>query len=420
MTLTLVLGLALNLVPTVTGLFTRGARPWFPLAHLVSLVVLAVFTAAAAVFIYALLARLVSRRTFDTIASWTQVAISVLLVFSYQMVPRLMDRLEGFRIEAAHPALLAFPPSWFAALTMVLMGESTGPRMLGMAVFAVALTAALAWAANRYLATGFARQVAALAEASVREPGPRARARRAARGGAGTRAGSLLRGLVPDPVERGAFRLACAYLTRDRDMRMRIYPSLAMVVVFPVIAILDPGRSSRLGAIMAVFMAGTLPATTMMTLKMSPQYLAAEVFRYAPLHGTAPLFHGVRKATLLFLTVPAALISGAILWFGLPDRNVLLTALPALMAIPTLSLLDGLVGDYLPLSIAPTSGRQSAIGVIVMMIGFVSLAGLAGIAALAQARGWLWHMMAGEALVLAIVHPLLLRVIRGRALSREA
>jgi hypothetical protein len=167
-------------------------------------------------------------------------------------------------------------------------------------------------------------------------------------------------------------------------------------------------------------MAGTLPATTMMTLKMSPQYLAAEVFRYAPLHGTAPLFHGVRKATLLFLTVPAALISGAILWFGLPDRNVLLTALPALMAIPTLSLLDGLVGDYLPLSIAPTSGRQSAIGVIVMMIGFVSLAGLAGIAALAQARGWLWHMMAGEALVLAIVHPLLLRVIRGRALSREA
>ena len=422
--LSLVLGLALNLVPMVTGLWSRGARPWFPLAHLVTLVVMAVFTSGVVVFAYAVLSRLVSRRAFDSIASWTQVAISVVLIVSYQLVPRLMDRLQGFHVEAAHPALLLLPPTWFASLSMVLMGAGSGLRMWTMAGVAVVLTIAMAWGANRYLAAGFARQVAALGEIAVREPSPRrVRARRAGTGADAepTRAptGALMGTFMRDPVERGAFRLARAYLARDRDMRMRIYPSLAMIVVFPVIAILDPQRNSRLGAIMAVFLAGTLPATAMMTFKMSPQYQAADLFRYAPLRGTASLFHGVRKAMLLFLAVPGVLVSATILWFGLPDRRIMLLAIPALAAIPTLSLMDGLAGDYLPLSIPPTSGRQGAINIGIMIASFVTLAVLAGLAAWAQATGWLWQMAGIELAALAILHPLMLRGIRVRTLSRE-
>lgn len=420
--LSLVLGLALNLVPMVTGLFTRDARPWFPLAHLVTLVIMSVFTAGTVVFAYAVLARLVSRRTFDTIASWTQVAISVVLIVSYQIVPRLMDQLQGFRVEAAHPVLMFLPPTWFASLSMVMMGTVSGLRMWTMAMMALLFTIGLAWAANRYLAAGFVRQVAALGETPAPEATPEVRARRAARAGeaprTGAPTGALMGTMLPDPVERGAFRLARAYLARDRDMRMRIYPSLAMIVVFPVIAILDPQRNSRLGAIMAVFMAGTLPASAMMTFKMSPHYQAAELFRYAPIRGTAALFHGVRKAMILFLAVPGVLLSGTILWFGLPDRHVLLLAVPALMAIPTLSLIDGLAGDYLPLSMAPTGGRQGAINIGIMLASFVTLAVLAGLAAWAQATGWLWQMAAVELAALLVLHPLLLRGIRVRELDR--
>ncbi|MGH7730141.1 MAG: hypothetical protein ACRENJ_02720, partial [Candidatus Eiseniibacteriota bacterium] len=162
--LSLVLGLALNAAPMVTGLFARGSRPWFPLAHLATLLAMSVFSAAAVVFVYGLLARLVSRRTFDTIASWAQVAISAVLVVSYQLVPRLMDRLGTFRLDSAHPALLALPPTWFAALAVALAGIDTGPRATALAAAAVATTVVLAWGANRYLAGGYARQVAALSE----------------------------------------------------------------------------------------------------------------------------------------------------------------------------------------------------------------------------------------------------------------
>jgi hypothetical protein len=415
-TLTLLLAVAVNLIPMFTGLLTRGARPWFPLAHLVTLLVMVLFSAGAVVFIYALLARFVSRRAFDTIASWSQVAITVVLIVSYQLVPRLMDRLEGFRVDAAHPVLLMLPPTWFAALSMVLMGVDTSARMLTMAGAAVMATGALSWSANRYLAEGYARQVAALSET----PAPARPARRSrAHAGVASGAARLLRVVMPDAVERGAFRLALAYLTRDRDMRMRIYPSLAAVLVFPVIAVLDPDKAARFGAIMTVFIAGTLPAMAMMTFKMSPHHAAADLFRYAPIHGTAAIFHGVRKATLLFLVLPGMLIGGLILWFGFPDHTVLLLTLPALMAIPTLSLLDGIAGDYLPLSIAPTAGRQGAVGLGMMLFGFLCLGVFAGLSALADHFGWFWHLLVAEAAALALLHPLLLRGIRMRRLSRE-
>jgi ABC-2 type transport system permease protein len=302
---------------------------------------------------------------------------------------------------------------------MVMLGSVTGVRTWTMAMMALLFTIGLAWAANRYLAAGFMRQVAALGEAPAPEATPAVRARRSARAKEAPRTGALMGTMLPDPVERGAFRLARAYLARDRDMRMRIYPSLAMIVVFPVIAILDPQHNSRLGAIMAVFMAGTLPASAMMTFKMSPQYQAADLFRYAPIRGTASLFHGVRKAMILFLAVPGVLVGGTILWFGLPDHRVLLLAIPALMAIPTLSLIDGLAGDYLPLSMAPTSGRQGAINMGIMIASFVTLAVLAGLAAWAQATGWLWQMAGVELAALLVLHPLLLRGIRIRELDRQ-
>jgi hypothetical protein len=326
-----------------------------------------------------------------------------------------MDRLGSFRLDTAHPVLLALPPTWFAALPMVLLGVDTGVRALTLAVAAVVVTVALAWGANRFLAEGYARQVAALSEATAPDR-PVATTRRRRVGP--SRFEALLARVIPDPVEFGAFRLARSYLARDRDMRMRIYPSLALIVVFPVLAVVDPERTSSFGAIMTIFIVGTLPATTMMTFKMSPHHAAADLFLYAPLHGTASIFHGVRKAMLFLLVVPGLAVSGAILWFGTPDHHMLMLTLPALMAIPTLSLLDGLVGDYLPLSIPPTGGRQGAIHVGMMLFGFALLAVFALLAAFSDAQGWFWQMMAAEVVLLALVHPLMLRHIRMRALSR--
>lgn len=403
---------AINLFPAFFGLAASGARWWYPVAHLATLALLVCFSTAAVVFVYAALSRLVNRAAFDTVASWSQVAVQAVLIVSYQLVPQFMDRLENLRIATAHPALLALPPAWFSALMDLLMGGGAGARSLALAALAVAGTPLLVWGALRYLADDYARQVAALSEMPV--------TRRT--GGRPPRRFALDRWLGPwlrDPVERGAFRLTTAYLARDRDIRMRTYPSLATVLVFAVLAIIGSDVGPRYGAFMAVLFAGTLPTTALMTFKMSPNHAAADLFRYAPIRGTAPVFHGVRKAVLVLLVVPSLAVTAAILWFGLDDHRPMLLALPAVLAVPTLSLIDGLAGDYLPLSMPPAGGRQGTINLAVVAVGLFGGGVFLGGALIAERFGHLWTMVAVELVALAIVHPLLVRFIRRRRLKRE-
>jgi hypothetical protein len=412
------LTLALNLVPMFTGLATHGARPWFPAVYLVTLVLLAPFSASSVVFVYALLARHVSRRRFDSIITWVQVAVSALLVVFYQVMPRLMNRLEQFRIDAAHPLLLFMPPAWFAALTDLMMFNGSSSRLLALAGAALVVTPLLGWAALRYFAVGYARQVAALSESQASRSAEASDATQRIHGGRGIEhwLGFWLR----DPVERGAFRLAVAYLTRDRDMRMRVYPQMATFLVLVAVTVFDPKTVAIAGPFITLFFAASLPASILMSLTLTPQFAAADIFRYTPIHGTSALFHGMRKAVLLLIVLPGVTASAVALWFLLPDHHGMKLTLPGLLGLPTLSVMTGLMGSYLPLSISPTALKQSANTLWVFLLGLLWIGLFAVLALAADHFGWLWQVLVIEVIALGLVHPWLLRDIRNRPLSEAA
>ena len=419
--LTLLLTLSLNLLPMFFGLWASGARPWFPLGHLIAISLLSFFCAGAVVFVYVALTRLVGRERFDNIASWFQLGVSVTFILGSQIIPRMISHASGFHIAPELPWLMILPPAWFAATEALIAGRmpaSALPHLVPMAAAGVIATLALSWAAFVRLAGDYARRVAALSEIPVAPP--RTESARRARGVApsGLRAlGSwIARGWMPDPVERAAFRLTALYMRRDRELRMRLYPSLASYLVFPILAVIDPQKLAII-PLMTVVMAAMLPAGTMMTLKSSTQYAAAEVFRYAPIGGTASLFHGVRKAAIAFMTLPVLAISAALLIAVLRDRTWLIAIIPGLLVMPSLSLIEGLTGDYLPLSQPPQTGRQGAINIGLYALSALVAGGLGAVGYFARRQGWFWQLITIEVIVVATIHFMLLRGIRARRLA---
>ncbi len=416
--LTLTLTFSLNLVPLALGLHATGAQPWFPLAHFTAITLLSLFCSGVVVFVYVLLTRLVGRERFDSFASWLQLGVSVTFILGYQIIPRMIDRAHGFHVAPEAPWLALLPPAWFAALETLLNGavpEHTVVRLLPMAATGLAATVAVAVAAVYWLAGDYARRVSALSETPLKPVRERVLVAASLRGRSGLFA-RLLGSWMPDPVERAAFGLAAAYMRRDRDIRMRLYPSLASYLVFPLLAIIDP-RKGSFAPVMTMVMAGMLTASTMMTLKVSAQFAASDVFHYAPLAGTASLFHGVRKAALLFMTVPVVLISSAILIFAVHDRDWLIAIVPALVLMPTLSLVEGLAGDYLPLSLPPAAGRQSGILIGLYLVSAVLVGGLSVLGWFARRHGWFVPLLGVEVVLVVMLHVLLLRGIRARPLA---
>jgi hypothetical protein len=413
---TLILAGALNLFPTFFGIAARGAKFWFPLVHLVSTVMLCVFCAAAVVCTYGLVIKFLDREKFDNFAAWSQVAMSIMFIGGYQVVPRMMRHFQGLSLEPYARYLFPLPPAWFAGLDSLVASDQVSFNTLSLALLGLAATGTLGYAAIGRLAPSYGEGLTKLSEGRNRSPRTERARRRPT-----TRQNPILRLWLRDPIEWRAFRLAAAYMRRDREIKLRLYPSLSIFIFFPLVGLLDRGRGgfSSIAPLITIWMLGTLPMSAMETLRMSSQFAAADIFFVAPLASAAPVFHGVRKATIYYLLVPMICIAGALIVGLNPDgRESFPLALPGLIAIPTLSLVPGLIGAYLPLSRPAARGEQSSRNMGLMFGMMFAMACIVGLSWLARSLDLLWILIAVELVVVSLLHWSFNRIIRNRPMGR--
>jgi hypothetical protein len=411
---TLILATALNLFPTMFALAIAGTRAWFPLVHLTSMVVLCIFCAAAVVCTYGLVIRFLNREKFDNFAAWSQVAMSILFIGGYQVVPKLLQRFEGFSLKPYARYLFALPPAWFAGLDSSIAGDLPSGALLGL--IGVGVTALLAYIAIGKLSPSYGEGLTTISESRSRTPtSARVRKRRELRN-------PFLRWWLRDPIELWSFRLAGAYMRRDRDMKLRLYPSLTIFLLFPLISLMDRrnGGFSAFVPLLTVWMMGLLPFQAMQTLQMSQHYLAADIFAIAPLQTAAPVFHGVRKATILYLLLPALALSGLLIAVLAPGGLLgLQLALPGLIAIPVFTLAPGVIEDYLPLSRPASRGEQSARNLGLTFTSMFLMGIVMGGAYIAWKLKVLWYAIGVELLFAILLYDFLNRIIKKRLLNRR-
>ena len=412
----LMLAAALNLFPTFFGLAARGARMWFPLVHVISVTLLCIFCASAVVCTYGLVIKFLDREKFDNFAAWSQVGMSIIFIGGYQVVPRLLQRFEELTFEPYARYLSPLPPAWFAGIDSWVAGDLPFADALVLVVCGLVFTAGLVYVAIGKLAPSYGEGLTRLSEGRSRTAKPaRVRSRST------SIRNPILRWWLRDPIERWAFRLAAVYMRRDRDIKLRLYPSLSIFLVFPLITLLDRNRGvfSAFMPLMTIWMLGTMPISALETLRMSSHYAAADIFAVAPLSSAAPVFHGVRKAIIYYLLVPSVCIAGVLIAYLAPGgRESLLLALPGLIAIPTLSLLPGLAEEYLPLSRPPARGEQSSRNMVLMFLTMFAMLGVVGVSWLAWSLGYLWALVAIELVVVSLLHWIINRAIRNRSLVR--
>ena len=397
----LVLALSLNFGSVAFGGFAREARWWFPLVHLASVVALVVFCCAAVVCAQTLVLRLVRRERFDDWVVWSQ---ALLMVFFYAG-PQLASRLlagRGLDLESVPRWLVLYPPTWFAAIDSSLAGQTVPDGSLLAAALAPIATLLLVVVALPRLSRGYDQTMARLRES----PPPRERARAAPRRGFLSPSRWLR-----DPVERASFRLVGAYFARDRDLRLVLFPMLASLVAPMIPALVSSGRA---GAVVgALTLSAIMPAIAPIVLGAiatcsHPE--AAQVFSTAPLANAGPLFHGARKAVLVWIVLPAIAVLAALAAAGGSGFENLMLALPSLMAVPASALGAGLDRHgWLPLATPIQRGSTSSAFLLTCLVAVFGGCALFGLGYAARHLGVFWPFLAVEAALLAALHVWLLR-----------
>ncbi len=308
------LAAAFNLAGFVVGLFASDGDWRFPLVHLLSTCLEAMFCTGCVVLVYQLCLRWFGRERLDGLMTMAQVFVSIAAVLSGQILPQLLFRLNHvvtFSVKSWWMILL--PPVWFAGFDDALAGsERRGAWVLGG--MGVGATLAVQLLAFGKLARDYGGGLQKIAEVvPTRAGGPASRRWL-------DRVTELppLRWWLRDHVERASFLLTSAYLVRDRDVKLRIYPAIAPILVLPFVFLMQNFGGGRnniggFGIALAGSYLGMTPLVALTILQYSQQWQASDVFRAAPMIGPAPLFHGARRAIMCIVAFPVIVGFGLII-----------------------------------------------------------------------------------------------------------
>ncbi len=396
---------AFNLAGFFVGAF-RAETGWlFPIAHALSTTLEALFCTGGVVLVYQLCLRWFGRERLDGLMTTAQVIFAIAFVVGGQVVPRLMFRFEGvigLSVQSWWVGLV--PTAWFAGFDDALAGSGATSSWM-LAGLGVAATAGVLWLAFGKLAEDYETGLQRLGETRSRPK----------RQGGGRRWADVLVSAPPlrwwlrDSVSRASFLLVTAYLARDRDVKLRIYPGLAPMMIMPIVFLLPAagGQGSGFGKEFGIAFSsaylGMVPMMSLNMLQYSQQWQASDIFRAAPMAGPVALCNGARRAVLCFLTLPMLAVFGLITRLMHHDNSTLLLLLPGVIALPIYALVPCLLGEAVPLS-KPTEEAKSTGRGLVMLVMMIPSFAVSGIACWAWSTGWFWWFVLGEAVVVAVAY----------------
>jgi ABC-2 type transport system permease protein len=401
------LGGAFNLAGLFVGLAAPDGGWRFPIVHAISTTLEALFCTGFVVMTYQLCLRWFGRERLDGLMTMAQVIVSVTAVLAGQIVPRLVGEFGAkihFSVDSWWIGLL--PPAWFAGFDDALGGHASIGSWL-LTALALIATAMVLWIAFGKLAHDYEAGLQRLNETVSAPRRKRAQGRRWI---------DVLVKLPPltwwlrEPVARASFLLTAAYLVRDRDVKLRVYPGLAPMLVMPFIFLVQEhgrhGGSGSFGVAFSGSYLGLVPMMGLSLLQYSQQWQASDVFRASPMPGPAALCHGARRAVLLFLTLPLLAVSVLLAWLVHGDASQLLLLLPGIIALPVYALVPSLGGKGVPLSLPTEEAKSAGRGLSMIVVLFVSMA-LAGIVAWSWSSGWFWWLVLGESILVVVLYAVL-------------
>lgn len=371
---------AFNLVGIFTGLAASNGGWRFPVVHIVSTCLAALFTTGCVVLVYQLCLRFFGREKLEGLMTMAQVIVSIAAVMSGQVLPQLMLHVQnGVTHTVTSGWVLLLPPAWFAGFDDALAGSGARSSwaLAGLAILATGLVLSLALGK---LAADYESGLQKLGQVVSRTSSGSKRRRWI------DRLIDLppLRWWLRDSVTRASFLLAAAYLVRDRETKLRIYPSMGPYLVVPIVFLVNGrfaggGFSAMAIGFTSAYM-GLIPMMSIGLLQYSQQWQASDVFRVAPIGGPAAICHGARRAVLCLLALPLAAVIALMVWLmGGRQWTQVELLLPGMVLLPIYALLPNWRGGGIPLSMPGDESKSVRQGWVMLLAMVVSMA-IAGVA----------------------------------------
>ena len=353
------LAIGLSLLPAVVVFIKYGIV--LLLLFLVAIILSIITSVFITNALYLLILQFSSEEKLKNIINYFQIVMAVAIMGGYQIMPRIMERLDmqTFVFEIQWWNFL-LPPFWMAGALETVEFNLFDTKHIGLTFCAVVIPLAGTFLVNKYLTPIFNRKLGTLGsgieniEKATREKS--------------SFLDNISKWLTNTPSERGAFDLIFKVLGRDRKIKLKIYPSFGYIIVFGLIFMMRgtedlattwanlPETEFHLMLLYLTFM---VLQVALFEIPYSDDFKASWIYFSSPLDTPGEILSGMLKAIFVRLFIPGYLIISAFVLFiwGIAALDDILFGL--FNNVLMLFILALINKRYLPLSMAPNVRSQT-------------------------------------------------------------
>lgn len=307
----------------------------FGVAAMLMLVALLIFTAFFILFLtnifYFALSNVVSAQRMKDIVVYMQVAMAILFMAAYQLMPRLMDYYDITHI--GHMVLqwwhLLVPPVWMSAALDMLIQNSIDTKHIVFLGFAMAIPILSLVLVVKVLSPRFNKAVQQQENTKKRKKTTQITRHKQ------SWMGWLSRVFTPNIQEAACFEMVWKMSGRERKYKQTVYPVFGYILIFMLIYTFK-GKEFSLDSLQAgnkylifLYFPALLAFSLIINLGFSDNKKSSWLFRAVPIHSVGIVLRGALKAVLFkyFMPVYVIIAAASIYIWGIKVIDDILLAL---------------------------------------------------------------------------------------------
>lgn len=270
--------------------------------------------------LYILILKITTPQKFQNIIATFQIVFAIALYGSYQIVPRLVNKIQLEKFDFANLGkwVWLIPSYWFARAWQTIHENSyTIGGFLSIAL-AILTPVASMYIVIKYFAPSFNQKLSLINNSNSEAAGLNVSLNQMKTTDTGLV--SKLASLFCKPgAEKMAFLLCWKITGRSRDFKMKVYPSIGYLIVMLVVMFIQPGRYETMAEhkimlpmviiIGAVYFSSFILIIAIAQLPFSDKYKAAWIYYSSPIAAPGLLINGTFKAIVSKFYLPLVVLS---------------------------------------------------------------------------------------------------------------
>jgi ABC-2 type transport system permease protein len=312
---------ALLLIPSIAIAVKFGLEA--TCVFIIMMILIALFSLFLTTVLYLVIIKYASEEKLKDAINYMQIGMAIFFYAGYQILPRLIGVLDIKNSELSPAWWHTFiPPMWMSgAMDAVITGNLDGIK-IGLTLLAILAPLVGIWYMSRYFSSGFSDKLTPLSTEYSANIGVNTPSVSEPKKGFVQQLSSYV---TSNSVESGVFQLIWWQLSRDRKLKLRLYPQLAysfvifIMLLMPyfrkqdsfwdIIGIMQNSRTY----IMLIYMSSLTVLTMMINIVFSDDYKAAWVYYAVPIKRPGDILAGSFKAQMLRYFVPFFIVYALII-----------------------------------------------------------------------------------------------------------